>query len=450
VLAGCAAHDAPAPASTPPVAAWVELAPEPQARAVVDAAAQCPQLQLDARTLPMHRRAAAGSPAARPSALAAEPAKAAVFPVQVCELDIPPGTRSAQIAGRALPLPKAEPRRIVVLGDTGCRAKGNAVQRCQEPDWPFARVAALAATWAPDLVVHVGDYHYRETPCRTSDSSCRDAPWGYGWDAWRADFFDPARPLLAAAPWVVVRGNHEACARAGQGWFRLLAPEPYVASRTCDEPRDDATADVSAPYGVALGAQTQLIVFDSAVATDAALDPASPRDAQLQRSYDAGMRRVAALSAQFAGSSWFVSHHPVLAFASDSRHPRSLRPGNPALQESMHEVFGPRYYPDSVQLALHGHVHLFQALEFASPHPATLVAGNGGDVLDAALPQPFPSDFAPAAGVRVAHLTQSASFGFLVLERSEWDPSEWSVQALRTDASTLARCTLTRTGALSC
>jgi hypothetical protein len=52
----------------------------------------------------------------------------------------------------------------------------------------------------------------------------RCSPWGYGWDTWKADFFDPAQALLKAAPWVMVRGNHETCTRAGQGWWRFLDP----------------------------------------------------------------------------------------------------------------------------------------------------------------------------------------------------------------------------------
>jgi hypothetical protein len=31
---------------------------------------------------------------------------------------------------------------------------------------------------------------------------------------------------LRAAPWIVVRGNHEICRRAGPGYFRLLDPTP--------------------------------------------------------------------------------------------------------------------------------------------------------------------------------------------------------------------------------
>ncbi len=77
------------------------------------------------------------------------------------------------VAGRSLPLPKANPTKIVVLGDTGCRLQnGNGTQSCNDPDpngtdtpYPFAAVAALAAAQNPDLVLHVGDYAYRDNPC---------------------------------------------------------------------------------------------------------------------------------------------------------------------------------------------------------------------------------------------------------------------------------------------
>uniref|UniRef100_UPI0019544346 hypothetical protein n=1 Tax=Escherichia coli TaxID=562 RepID=UPI0019544346 len=46
----------------------------------------------------------------------------------------------------------------------------------------------------------------------------------------------------------------------------------------------------------------------------------------------------------------------------------------PLLQEA---VPG-RLFPPGVQATLHGHIHMHQALGFASDHPATLVIGNSG------------------------------------------------------------------------
>jgi hypothetical protein len=151
--------------------------------------------------------------------------------------------------------------------------------------------------------------------------------------------------------------------------------------------------------------------------------------------------------------SWFASHHPVLGFAPDDR-PGALHPfpGNAPLQQALDEVNGSVYFPPAIQAALHGHVHLFQALGFADGHPATLVAGNGGDHLDSALPAALPAGFAPAPGTRLAHATTSDAFGFLMLERvaADEDDGRWTVIAYRRDGSEMARCALGPTGTLAC
>ena len=129
--------------------------------------------------------------------------------------------------GCRFPLLPNEIKQIVVIGDTGCRLKGTFTQDCNDPvKWPFAVVARLAAARRPDLVIHVGDYHYRETACPDTQPGCAGSPHGDNWAVWQKDFFNPAAPLLAAAPWVLVRGNHELCSRGGHGWFRLLDPHP--------------------------------------------------------------------------------------------------------------------------------------------------------------------------------------------------------------------------------
>ena len=77
-------------------------------------------------------------------------------------------------------------KRIVVIGDTGCRLKGTFVQDCNDPvKWPFATVARLAAARHPDLVIHVGDYHYRETPCPADRAGCAGSPYGDNWAVWQ-------------------------------------------------------------------------------------------------------------------------------------------------------------------------------------------------------------------------------------------------------------------------
>ena len=68
------------------------------------------------------------------------------------------------VGGVAMPtvLP-ATARRIVVIGDTGCRIEGKAVQDCGNPDClAVCRDRCARAAKQPELVIHLGDFYYRE------------------------------------------------------------------------------------------------------------------------------------------------------------------------------------------------------------------------------------------------------------------------------------------------
>ena len=152
--------------------------------------------------------------------------------------------------------------RVAVLGDTGCNPAEQ--QLCDSPkSWPFPEIATaatggMAGASGPDLVVHVGDYRYRK----------RGLGEGDNWQNWRDDFFAPAEPLLLAAPWVVVRGNHENChGKHGAGWFFFLQPELGIMSRCANDP--DLDPDNPPPYAVDLagdgdGPGMRLVVLNSA------------------------------------------------------------------------------------------------------------------------------------------------------------------------------------------
>ncbi|MEO7255377.1 MAG: metallophosphoesterase, partial [Casimicrobium sp.] len=353
--------------------------------------------------------------------------KPSEFPVTTCEFALPRNASSANIGGTPLKLPKAEPRRIVLIGDTGCRMKkaDNAWQACiDQNEWPFRSIADAAAAMAPDLVLHVGDYHYRENACPPEVPGCQASPWGYGWDTWQADLFEPAAKLLAAAPWVVARGNHEECRRAGQGWFRFLDPRPFEEVRSCNDAANDNNANFTAPYAVPLANDLQLIMFDSAISGNRPLDPAKPRDAYAFKQYLEQFQTVDALANKPGVSSIFLNHHPVLGYS--VYDDRGVQGGSAALQSVMKTLHPLAYYPASVRLALHGHVHLFEAITFSSSHPATILSGMGGDELSTILPDPFPLNIAPAEGVTLDNITHSNQFGFVVMDKQE---STWKIGA---------------------
>lgn len=435
LLAGCGTTTDEASRAEHLKYAWVVVGDggQPIARVATDYAS-CPYINLDGADTRMTLRAAPGTAALRTTASSAADSKPSVFPLATCETTLPASVKVAQVGSKTLPLPKAAPQRVLVLADTGCRLKkaDNAFQSCNDGEmWPLAQIAATAAAMKPDLVLHIGDYHYRENACPTDIAGCKDSPWGYGWDTWEADLFKPAAPLLAAAPWIVVRGNHEECARAGQGWFRLLDTQPYSAARSCDDPANDGTANYTTPYAVPLGTDTQVIVFDSARTGKAALAATDPQFIAYQKDF----KTVAQLASKAKTASIFVNHHPILGYAPIAG---SLPAGgNAALVSVAAQTYPTAYYPAGIALALHGHVHDFQAINFSSNHPATFVSGNGGDNLDVALPDPFPANLPPAPGVTLDKITHSVTFGFMVMDRVG---SGWTFKAYTKAGKLMATC----------
>ncbi|HET7098266.1 MAG TPA: metallophosphoesterase [Casimicrobiaceae bacterium] len=426
--------------------AYVVLGAEgrPVAR-VITAEAACPAIDLDGVSMPMDVRASPATIPLRPTLSPPAQSKPSAFPVLTCEKTIPVGVVRATVLDRALPLPVAHPRRIVVIGDTGCRIKAGdnafrgVFQACNDPAlWPFPQVARAAADVHPDLVIHAGDYHYRENACPAGNAGCAASPWGYGWDTWEADVFAPAAKLFAAAPWIVVRGNHESCNRAGQGWWRFLDPRPLAPRRDCNVAADDDIGDYSDPYAVPYGsaadADTQFIVFDSSkvgVMPLAANDP-------MYILYRAEFESAFALAAR-RPNAFFINHHPTLAFAPNPAKPLTPYPGNGALQSVLTALQPATLFPPSVQAVLSGHVHLFQVVTFATPQPPQFVAGNGGDWVDTPLPIPLPPGTTPLPGAVVANIVASNRFGFMTIER---DGARWRMIAHDVRGAPMTTCTL--------
>ncbi|MET0442402.1 MAG: metallophosphoesterase [Casimicrobiaceae bacterium] len=434
LVASCAT--VPPPAVPVVTYAYVVVGPDGQAfaRAIV-AATTCPPLDVDGVAQPMTIRAPAQRIPQRK-----DQAKASDFPVAVCEHALPARAQRVALAGVALPLPKPTPSRIVVLGDTGCRlyasAFGSVFQRCDDTtQWPFARVAAAAAAMAPDLVIHTGDYHYRESPCPPALQGCEGSPWGYGFDAWSADFFAPARPLLAAAPWIVVRGNHETCDRAGQGWWRTLDPRPLAPRQDCNDVADDDVGDYSAPYAVPIGRGEQVLVFDSSNAGNLPI----PVDSVAYRTYRAQLQQAFAVGSAPAAGTYFVAHHPPLAFAANPRTPASPYTGNAALQATLGSLFGGTLFPPSVAAVFSGHIHAFEAVTFTTGQPPQFVFGYGGTAADGPLPDPFPPQLTPLPGAVVRELRYIVRFGFATLDRAA---DGWTLTAYDVAGTPMETCTL--------
>jgi len=419
-------------AQKPVFSAWTELvgdahvAPDPKPTGhtvvrVITSDARCPVATADGHSFLLAVRQAASKS----------------FPVTTCQGTPPASASQIKVGGILL---KTEPRhlqRIIVIGDTGCRLKGTALQDCNDVKrWPFPLVAAHAAAKNPDLVIHVGDYYYRETPCPSEETGCAGSPHGDRWASWDADLFSPVAPLLTVAPWIFVRGNHEQCGRGADGWFRFLdaAPQP----QRCE---DNITAP---PFTVRLDGLT-LNIMDSAD-TDDVNAPAN-----LVALWQKQLDQLGA--ATEAGHGWILTHRPiwgvdpkVISATKKSGGPADPLPANlPAVLPGFNAVDFPvnrtqQVASDTRKLAgtdmvLSGHVHLFTALSFGPTRPVQMVVGNGGDSPNSAVSGP---------GIRTevidslpASIFQLQRYGYFVLDRTK---DGWVGTAFSVDDAILGTC----------
>jgi predicted phosphodiesterase len=350
------------------------------------------------------------------------------FPVRVCVLRVPNGTKDVVVGGVPLALPKPSPRRILLIGDTGCRIKGERAQPCGDREaWPFQSIADLAAQMNPDLVIHVGDYYYRESKCPLGQPGCAGSPSGDGWDSWRADFFAPAGRLLSAAPWVFVRGNHEKCGRGGEGWSRLLDAFRFRPGGRCKEFSPSFTANVG---GV------KVVVVDVA-----AVDENEP-DQGLARFYRSKFSAVGSLK----GHVWLAFHQPIWS-PNGERKDGTIHDGNKTLA-----LAARRFIPSNVQAMLSGHIHTFEVMSYTHELPVQIVSGNGGDELECAREEGKCHRLVNFDGLRIGNVKIKTgrgvpnSFGFAMLERHR---DHWAVAGHDAHANMRMTCRM-RGRAINC
>ena len=458
-LAGCAT---PPFDQARPLTHWIQQAPGGgmALRAIVRSGAECPVVSVDRVERTMQIRAQA-TPAPRLGApIPDNPAFNPDFEVASCELTLERSVSEVSIEGDRLALPKRDTRRIVVVGDTGCRIKvpasgqGDPIQDCANPEaWPWPKIASAAARTQPDLVIHVGDYHYREY---CADAQRCQALWeqgtiiSYGWAGWNADFFTPAASLLAVAPWVFVRGNHENCDRAGEGWMRFLSPGPY---RACADQRiksasrsllgNNLTDDA---YRIDLNDQLALMVADNSAHEDYRPASATPQELELFRQTLAALRAAPATQ-----QLWLFSHKPLWYDLL-----------GPVAQPNALQMVLRNTLPANLTLAFAGHQHAFETINFApdadltyhpSGRPAQVIVGGSGSQLESLDPESplyegvsgvgsqerAQPDGRRYDGVAAASGIVLNRYSFLLLER---DDTGWAATVLDKEGLPLSHCRL--------
>ncbi len=388
------------------------------------------------------------------------------FPVRVCEAVI---NASAVVGDTEFRLPAlpSKVRHLVVVGDTGCKPKDqNGCHQHSRHHWPFNRIAKSAAKSAPDLVLHMGDYNYRGTPGHiqvngtkvqvydagdnTGTACCKLSGPYYGqnspgsdtpdqWQNWWLDFFEPAADLLAAAPWVVARGNHELCSRAGPGWFFFLhpgssLPEVGTGERVCPPATDTKPLVFDTPYRIDLPSLS-VVVLDSANACD----QGDLHQTHFDRQFKSIQKLVDTASPD--NRVWLQSHRPLWAVkkADGTSAPGSMDPSGKYayIDQTLQAAFAKHPLRKPLSLVVSGHMHRFQVISFEgdSRRPSQLVVGNGGVALASNHPKhgfSLPIDGMTGIGFGLK------AFGYMDLRLG--DAEAWTGQLLDDTGKVLASC----------
>jgi hypothetical protein len=377
---------------------WIELGPQNLWIArVVTQDKNCPVIKTNQQKIPMQIQS---SPNQK-------------FPVTVCQAILPSSITFASVEKKSFHLPKQNPQKIMIIGDTGCRLKKNVnPEDCDNLNhWPFPFIAKHGAAFKPDLVIHVGDYYYREAPCPPSDKGCKGSPYGDNWTTWRADFFQAAKPLLEKAPWVFVRGNHEICERGGEGWSKLLDPFSF---KHC--------LNHSPIYSVDIG-DTRLFIMDSANANDVV----APSD-QVGW-YENYLRDILKSPAKH---NWLITHKPFWFIVSDEDLPQTYQTHfENTLQSAWTNIS-----PKNVELLISGHIHTFQTINFKKDRPPQVIVGASGTSLDKNIKRTELKDLS-VAGLPISEGISYIQFGYMTLERNK---DSWKAQIRSPKGKILENC----------
>ncbi len=426
------------------------------------------------------------------------------FPVIVCEAEVAFDTQyHVNTASMPILLPEvvSKPQHIQVFGDTGCDPfSATTMTGCQPGTAaePFQTMAKVGASQAPDLVLHMGDYNYRGTSGKTyfTESSggkvsqvhnwvydagdgvslgnqCgqADGTFYYSqsatnsnkpdtWEHWYSDLFLPAKDLLAAAPWIVARGNHELCSRAGPGYFYFLDPHSNLAGgQQLSCPAVDTSKSVmqnslQIPNYLIDFSNIDIAVIDSANACDdSAQSPFSPLFVQA----------FADLAQRVKSDSWLVTHRPIWG-VNEYDTSRDTTTGctsadklaciNQMMQAAI-KTQPSQALPTEIKAIFTGHMHKFESVSFpGTSRPSNIIVGSSGVSLSNS--PPYGTAKVPIDGMQadVLSLSQNISyqgnaalaFGFLnisVTYADQWQGSLYN-PALAKD---IVQCSDQGTGA---
>jgi len=354
-----------------------------QARAILPTGARCPALSVTTEVDGVRADRLIAMSARRPSPRTGS-AFASLF---VCQAGLPAHAVRASVGATTIPAALPDKiERIALLGDTGCRLKkGDPTQVCSSTaKWPLARVTSSIARAKPDLIMHIGDYFYRElacpsdmtarcggTPAPVPGKSFKDTDY-----SWLADAIVPFSPLFSVAPIVMTRGNHEACFRGGNGWY-LFFDANAGSARHCQpnakgEVPDAVSKTWTQDFPIGNGRTLHIAVVDSAYGNDGEVSSWKEHEDPL---YAAA---AAESKPQPGRESWLITHRPI--FGITQWYPDGG--GDPYWSwVAADQTAAALPHLDPFGMIISSHIHVAQANQLPGM-PGQLVVGNSGVLLE--------------------------------------------------------------------
>jgi hypothetical protein len=376
----------------------------------------CPQINIDGKQFKMNMRA-------KPSKL---------FNNYVCEVVVAGNPKKINVADHNIPVRKATLDRVLIIGDTGCGNNNSMGQICENPDsWPFPTIAGSIAKEDFDLIIHMGDYHYRGC----INDKC------YGEGDWNNEFFNIVRPIIHKAPWIMVRGNHENCDRAGEGWMRMLSLFPYHGETSC--------FDFEPPYIMRYNDLNFAMLDNSAVYDIMYNDKQRLANKPIITLMNKHLRELHKGLATHEYN-WLLMHRPFWSYFAFKpyKSPEDLINFGEVMQNAKSTEL-----LSKIDLILTAHVHVFQALGFNAQdkRPPQLMVGTGGaQLVPKKIFDSLPNNIheLPLEGSKPDTATLIREFGYALMERVKG--KHWRIIVKNRYGKQITQCELTSTGALQC
>jgi hypothetical protein len=187
------------------------------------------------------------------------------------------------------------------------------------------------------------------------------------------------------------------------------------------------------PYSVPIGADLQLIILDSAAASDKAETSSS----LLIKAFAEEFQRVARL-ARDRRENWLLLHHALMGYGYSQGE--GYFASNPTLWGALKSLEYPGVLPQGITMVIQGHIHTFELNRLSGGAPISLLTGFAGAALEPPFPEKLPAHLEIGPGVEVLDSLSAQQFGYAVLERQA--DGQWRLQRKNAEGKSQLTCLL--------